>query len=247
MSESDTLDALAVGAHPDDVELGCGGTLLKLVSLGYRVGILDMTRGELGTRGTAQIRAAEAAAAALALGLTVRDNLELPDGHIWLTEEARVRMARKIRQYRPRVILTHYWEDPHPDHAHTCQIVREASHVAGLIKYDADPGQGRFRPTGVAHFMLPRTAVPSFVVDISEFHSQKHKVIACYRSQLHDPDSKEPETNISSEAFLRRIETRQRYYGSLIGVEHAEAFVVREALNIDDPVDLLSRRMSMYS
>jgi bacillithiol biosynthesis deacetylase BshB1 len=211
------------------------------------VGILDMTRGELGTRGTAQIRAAEAEAAALALGVAARDNLELPDGHIWLSEEARVRMARKIRLYRPRVIFTHYWEDPHPDHAHTCQIVREASHVAGLIKYDAETGQGRFRPTAVGHFMLPRTAVPSFVVDISDFHQRKHDAIKCYRSQLHDPGSKEPETNISSEAFLRRIETRQRYYGSLIGVEHAEAFVVREALNVDDPVELLSRRMSMYS
>ena len=247
MSAEIKLDALAVGAHPDDAEFSCGGTLIKLAALGYRVGILDMARGELGTRGSAEIRAQEAAAAARALGLAVRDNLELPDGHIWLNEESRVRMARKIRLYRPRVIFTHYWEDPHPDHAHTCQIVREAAHVAGLIKYDAEGGQDRFRPQTVAHFMFPRTVAPTFVVDISEFAEQKQRAVACYRSQLYDPDSKEPETALSTPAFLRRLESRQRFFGSLIAVEHAEAFVVREALNVHDPIELLSRRMNMYS
>ncbi len=157
MSDEVRLDALAIGAHPDDVELGCGGTVLKLISLGYRVGVLDMARGEMGTRGTAEIRAREAEAAAREMKLTVRDNLELPDGHIWLTEESRVKMVRKIRKYRPRVIFTHYWEDPHPDHVHTCQIVREGAHVAGLAKYDAEAGQERFRPHTIAHFMFPRT------------------------------------------------------------------------------------------
>ena len=247
MPEEILLDALAVGAHPDDVELGCGGTLLKLGALGYRIGILDMSRGELGTRGTAQIRAQEAEAAAATLGLIVRDNLELPDGHIWLTEEARVRMVRKIRLYRPKIILSHFWEDPHPDHVHSCQIVREAAHLAGLAKYDAEAGQERFRPQAVVHFMFPRTVVPSFVVDIGDFAAQKQAAIHCYRSQLYDPNSREPETNISSEAFLSRLEARQRFYGALIGVEHGEAFVVREALNVHDPVELLSRRMNMYS
>lgn len=247
MGDQIRLDALAVGAHPDDVEFSCGGTLLKLASLGYRVGILDMARGELGTRGSAEIRAREAEEAAAALGLAVRDNLEQPDGHVWLTLDSRLHMARKIRLYRPRVIFTHYWEDPHPDHVHTCQIVREAAHVAGLAKYDAEGGQERFRPQAVAHFMFPRTVVPSFVVDISEFAAQKQAAVACYRSQLYDPASKEPETALSSEAFLRRLESRQRFFGSLIAVEHAEAFVVREALNVHDPVELLSRRMNMYS
>jgi len=166
MSDEVRLDALAVGAHPDDVELACGGTLLKLVALGYRVGVLDMTRGEMGTRGTAEIRAREAQAASREMKLTLRDNLELPDGHIWLTEESRVKMARKIRLYRPRVIFTHYWEDPHPDHVHTCQIVREAAHVAGLAKYDADAGQERFRPHTVAHLMFPGNVAPNCVIDI---------------------------------------------------------------------------------
>ena len=247
MSSEIKLDALAVGAHPDDVEFSCGGTLIKLAALGYKVGVLDMARGELGTRGTAEIRAREAAAAAIEMRLAVRDNLELPDGHIWLNEESRVRMVRKIRLYRPRVIFTHFWEDPHPDHVHTCQIVREAAHVAGLAKYDAEAGQERFRPQTVAHFMFPRTVAPTFVVDISEYAEQKQKAVACYRSQLYDPNSSELETALSSEAFLRRLESRQRFFGSLIAVEHAEAFVVREALNVHDPVELLTRRMNMYS
>jgi len=247
MSDEVRLDALAIGAHPDDVELACGGTLLKLVSLGYRVGVLDMSRGEMGTRGSAEIRGREAAAASRELQLTVRDNLELPDGHIWLSEESRVKMARKIRLYRPRVVFTHYWEDPHPDHVHTSQIVREGAHVAGLVKYDADTGQERFRPYAIAHFMFPRTATPTFVVDITEVADQKRRAIRCYGSQLYDPGSKELETNLSGEGLLRRQEARQRFYGSLIAVEHAEAFIVREALNIHDPIELLSRKMNMYS
>lgn len=241
------LDALAIGAHPDDVELGCGGTLIKLISLGYRVGVLDMARGEMGTRGSAEIRAREAADAAREMTLTVRDNLELSDGHIWLNEESRVKMVRKIRLYRPRVIFTHYWEDPHPDHVHTCQIVREAAHVAGLAKYDAETGQQRFRPHTIAHFMFPRTAAPTFVVDISEVAEQKRRAIMCYRSQLYDPNSKEPETSLSGEGFLRRVEARQRFFGSLITTEHAEGLIVREALNVHDPIELLSRKMNMYS
>jgi bacillithiol biosynthesis deacetylase BshB1 len=247
MGETPTLDALAIAAHPDDVEFSCGGTLIKLVKLGYRVGVMDMTRGELGTRGTGEIRAREAEAAAKAMGIAIRDNLELPDGHVWLNEESRVRMVRKIRLYRPRVIFTQYWEDPHPDHIHTCQIVREAAHAAGLAKYDAEAGQERFRPQAIAHFMFPRTTVPSFVVDITDVAEQKWEAANCYRSQLYNPASSEPETSLSSEAFLRRLEARQRYFGGLIGVEHAEAFVVREALNVHDPVELLTRRMNYYS
>jgi bacillithiol biosynthesis deacetylase BshB1 len=241
------IDALAIAAHPDDVEFSCGGTLLKLVSMGYSVGILDMARGELGTRGSAEIRAREAEAAGRIIGVTVRDNLELPDGHIVFTEEFRRRMVRKIRQYRPTIIFTQYWEDPHPDHVHTCQIVREAAHLAGLAKYDVESGQERFRPRAVAHFNFPRTSVPSFIVDISDVAKQKWEAALCYKSQLHDPASKEPQTNLSSELFLKQLEARSRYWGALIGVEFGEAFVVREALNVDDPVALLSRTMNMYS
>src|SRR5262249_3713848 len=132
MNRENQLDGLDIGAHPDDVELACGGILIKLVAKGYRVGVMDMARGEMGTRGTAEIRAREAECAAGEMGIALRDNLELPDAHIWLNEESRIKMSRKIRQYRPRVVFTHYWDDPHPDHAHTCQIVREGAHVAGL-------------------------------------------------------------------------------------------------------------------
>jgi N-acetylglucosamine malate deacetylase 1 len=247
MNEEMKLDVLAVGAHPDDVELGCGGTLAKLVALGYRVGILDLARGEMGTRGTMEVRAEEAKAAAEILHLAVRDNLELPDSRIQLNEESRIKMVRKIRLYHPQVMFTHFWEDPHPDHVHTCQLVREASHLAGLAKYDSETGQRRHRPNTVAHFMFPRTVVPTFMVDISEFAEQKRNAILCYKSQLYDPNSAEPQTYLSDAGFVRRFEAKQLYFGSTIGVDHAEGFVVREALNVHDPVELLSRQMSMYS
>jgi bacillithiol biosynthesis deacetylase BshB1 len=247
MSEQIKLDVLAIGAHPDDVELGCGGTLAKLAAMGYRVGILDMARGEMGTRGTPELRAQEAAAAAKILNLTLRDNLELPDAHIHLNEEARIKMVRKIRLYSPKVLFTHFWEDPHSDHVHTTQIVREAAHLAGLAKYDAETSHQRMRPNTIAHFMFPRTVVPTFMVDITDFAEQKRAAIMCYGSQLHDPNSTEPATYLSSAGFLRRLEAKQLYFGSTIGVDHAEGFFVREALNVDDPVELLSRQMSMYS
>ena len=247
MDEQRKLDVLAVGAHPDDVELGCGGTLAKLTQMGYRVGIVDMARGDMGTRGTKEIRAQEAAAAAKVLHLALRDNLELPDAHIHATDETRVRMVRKMRLYRPRVVFTHFWEDPHPDHVATCQIVREAAHLAGLGKYDPETAHLRHRPNTVAHFMFPRTVVPTFVVDITEFAEQKRNAILCYKSQLYDPNSSEPATYLSDENFVHRLEVRQRFFGSTVGLDHAEGFFVREALNVHDPVELLSRQMSMYS
>src|SRR5262249_26118509 len=117
----------------------------------------------------------------------------------------------------------HFWDDPHPDHAHTCQIVREAAHVAGLMKHDAGTGQERFRPSAVVHFMFPRTVAPTIVVDVSEYMEQKGRAVACYRSQLFDPRSSEPETALSTQAFLQRLDARGRFFGSLIGVAHAEA------------------------
>jgi bacillithiol biosynthesis deacetylase BshB1 len=241
------LDILAIGAHPDDVELSMGGTLIKLAAMGYRTGLADMSRGELGTRGTPEIRAQEAAQAARRLGLAVRANLGLPDGHILNDQSARVAVVRVIRQYRPRVVFTHYWEDPHPDHAHTSQIVTEAAHLAGLVKFDAEAGLGRHRPNTVAYFLFPHKVAPSFVVDITQYAAQKLEAIKAYKSQFYDPSSIEPETMLSAESFLRRIEARQRYYGAIIDVEQGEAFYVRQALNVDDPVALLTRTMSLYS
>lgn len=241
------LDALAVFSHPDDAELTVAGTLLKLKSLGYRTGVLDMTRGEMGTRGTPEGRDEEAREAARILGLDVRLNLEQPDGHVWLTEESRRAMVRVIRARRPKVIFTSHWDDPHPDHANTCRIVREAARLASMRRYDEEAGLEAVPVPAVAHSVYSRLVAPSFVVDVSDFVEEKMRAIRAHASQFYRPESAEPETRISSKSFLDQIEWRMHYYGSLIGVAAGEAFHVREALNVDDPVALLTRPMNIYS
>ena len=241
------LDVLAVYSHPDDAELTAAGTLLKMKSLGYRTGVLDMTRGEMGTRGTPEVRAQEAREAARILKLDLRLNLEQPDGHVWLTEESRTAMVRVIRQHRPKVILTAHWDDPHPDHAATARIVREAARLATMRRYDEEAGQEAVRMPALAHSVYSRLVVPSFVVDISDFIEQKFEAIRAHASQFFTPDSQEPQTRISEEGFLRQLEHRMHYYGSLVGVQAGEPFYVREALNVHDPVALLTRPMNIYS
>ena len=247
MTELAPLDVLAIAAHPDDAELSVGGTLKKLTELGYRTGILDLTRGEAGTRGTPAIRAREAGEAATILGCSVRENLGLHDAHVWVDEDSRVLLVRALRRLRPRILLTQHWEDPHPDHAHTSQLVREAAHVAGLAKYDPEGSHGRFRPNAIAYWLFPRTTAPSFIVDISAQSESKWEAIRAHASQFYDPGSSEPESRVSTSQFLDEIEARDRYFGALIGVDRGEGFLVREALNVNDPVELLSARMNMYS
>src|SRR5262245_1334843 len=196
------LDVLAIAAHPDDVELTVGGTLIKLAQMGYKTGAIDLTRGESGTRGTPAIRAAEAERAAQLLGLSVRENLDLGDAHVWANEESRVKLVRVLRRLRPRVVFTQFWEDPHPDHAHTSQLVREACHVSGLAKYDGGSGQERWRPARIAYFLFPRTVAPSFIVDISETSQRKWEAIRAHASQFFNPQVTEPESRVSSQAFL---------------------------------------------
>lgn len=241
------LDVLAAYSHPDDAELTAAGTLLKLKSLGYRTGVLDMTRGEMGTRGTPEGRAEEAREAARLMKLDTRLNLEQPDGHVWLNEDARRAMVRVIRKYRPRVIFTAHWDDPHPDHAATARIVREAARLASMRRYDEEAGQGAVPMPTLAHSVYSRLVVPSFIVDISEFVEDKFRAIRAHGSQFFDPNSNEPQTRISEEGFLKQLEHRMRYYGSLIGVAAGEAFYVREALNVHDPFELLTRPMNIYS
>jgi N-acetylglucosamine malate deacetylase 1 len=241
------LDVLAVFSHPDDAELTCAGTLVKMKSLGYRTGVLDVTRGEMGTRGTPEGRAEEAREAARIMGLDVRLNLEQPDGHVWVTEEARTALVRVIRTYKPKVIITAHWDDPHPDHANTARLVRESARLASMRRYDEEAGQGAVRVPALAHSAYSRLVVPSFVVDISDHIEEKLRAIRAHRSQFYDPDSTAPATRISEKNFLEQLEHRWRYVGSLIGVAAGEAFYVREALNIHDPVALLTRPMNIYS
>src|SRR5712664_2306896 len=241
MATEAQLDVLAIFSHPDDAELTMAGTLLKLKSLGHRVGVADMTRGEMGTRGTPEIRAQESLEAARVMGLDARVNLEQPDGHLALSEETRQVVVRALRKYRPRVVFTSHWDDPHPDHAATSRIVREAARLATMRRYDEDAGISAIKMPAIAHAVYSRLTVPSFIVDVSEFAEVKMNAIRAYASQFYSADSTEPATRISEQGFLREIEGRMRYYGSLIGVEAGEGFYVREALNVEDPFALLTR------
>ena len=241
------LDVLAVFSHPDDAELSVAGTLLKLKSLGYRTGVCDFTRGEMGTRGTPEIRAAEAAEAARLMRLDARINLEQPDGHVWPTEVARVALVRVLRTYKPRVLLTTHEDDPHPDHANTSIIVRQAARLATMKRYDEEAGLPAMPMPAIMHSLFSRRIVPSFVVDVSEFVDEKMSAIRAYTSQFYNASSKEPSTRISARGFLDEIEVRMGYFGSLIGVTAGEPYYVREALNVEDPLALLTRPMNIYS
>ncbi|MEP6946671.1 MAG: bacillithiol biosynthesis deacetylase BshB1 [Acidobacteriota bacterium] len=241
------IDILAVFAHPDDVELTVGGTMLRMKDLGYRTGAVDVTRGEMGTRGTVDGRALEAAEAGKILRLGLRDNLGLADGHVFADDPSRTKLVRVLRRLKPKVVLTHQLGDPHPDHDHIAQLVRESARLASMRKYDEESATDTIPVPRVAHNIFSRRVEPSFVVDISDFLDAKMEAIRAHRSQFFDPDSSEPETRLTSKTFLDEIEVRSRYFGSLIGVAAGEPFYVREVLNAADPVDLLSRPMNLYS
>jgi len=228
------LDIIAFGAHPDDVELFAGGTLARMAGLGYATGVVDITKGELGTRGTAAIRKKEALRAAEILGLKIRENIGLEDGNVSVTHETRIKVIRILRKYRPRIVLTHYWDDKHPDHVHTSRLVSEAVHHSGLAKVKT--GQARYRPPFLIYFKLPANMTPSFVVDVSAYNDQRKAAIGAYRSQLFDPSSREPMTRLSQPDFLFRVETIHHFYGTLIGKRVGEAFHYKEALEIKDLV-----------
>ena len=241
------VDILAIFAHPDDLELTVGGTMLKMKSLGYRTGALDVTRGEMGTRGTIEGRANEAVEAAEILKLDVRENLGLPDGHVFADDPSRSAMVRVLRRLKPRIILTHQLDDPHPDHDHIAHLVRESARLSSMRNYDAETGDEKISVPVLAHNIFSRNVLPSFVVDVSPFLEEKMAAIRAHRSQFHDPQSTEPETRLTASGFLDELENRSRYFGSLIGTAAGEPYFVREALNVEDPIDLLTRPMNLYS
>ena len=232
------IDILAIAAHPDDVELCAAGTLLVQKALGQTTGILDLTRGEMGTRGTAEIRDAEAAEAGEILGLDVRDNMGFKDVFFKEDEEHKMKLVQKIRLYRPKIVLTNAEDDRHPDHGRAAKLVEEACFWAGLkrIKTVDDSGkvQEPHRPKKIYHFIQSRSNTPDFYVDITDVHEQKIAAYKAYKSQFFDPNSVEPATYISSQNFVSMIEARAREYGQRIGVQFAEGFTTRDFLGVKD-------------
>ena len=235
------LEILAFGAHPDDVELGCAGTILKEVALGKKVGIVDLTRGELGTRGSAEIRDKEAAAAAAILGVSVRENLAFRDGFFVNDEAHQLEIIKMIRKYQPEIVLCNAVDDRHIDHPKGSQLVSDACFLSGLIRITTSldgEEQKAWRPKVVYHYMQWKNLVPDFVVDITGYVEQKTAAILAYSSQFYDPNSKEPESPISSKNFLESLNYRSRDLGRLTGLEHAEGFTAERYLAVNSLSDL---------
>jgi bacillithiol biosynthesis deacetylase BshB1 len=231
------LDALAFGAHADDVEMTCSGTLIKCAALGHKTGIITLTRGEMGTRGDAEIRKQEFMEAAKVMRVSIQKMLDIPDGRVEVTWENKLKVIREIREYKPGILFAPYWITRHPDHENTSRLVRESAYLAGLKKLDTN--QEPFRPYKVLYYQCRFEFTPSFIVDISDYHEQKMKSILAYKSQFDHPSKSEfgeDETLFSSPDFMDRIETRDKQYGAYIGVKYGEPFLVREAIKIDDPV-----------
>ncbi len=217
------VDVLAVGAHPDDVELGCGGTLLVLRHQGKRAGVVDLTRGELGSRGTSEQREREARQAARRLGLVFRENLGLPDGSVRSTQEARLALVEIVRACRPALVITHS-ATGHPDHWEACRLVREAVHHAGLARIET--GSPRHRPDQIAFWIeFRQNRAPEVVVDVSAVYDAKEELLRCYSSQLHDSRGDQPETYLSRPGFLDQIRAQCRHYGSLAECTYGEGFL----------------------
>jgi len=239
LSENQTLDLLAVAAHPDDIELTCAGTVIKMGRLGYRTGILDLTRGEMGTRGTPEERVKEAEKAGRIMGLTVRENARLPDGKLTPDWDTKMVLVKALRKYRPKLWLIPCTEDRHPDHAATAEAGLHAAFLAGLRKIDT--GQEPFRPTWTLHYFCRWEGYVSFVIDVSEDFETRLKAIQAYKSQFSDPNAG-PNTFISRPQFLESIISRAKYYGSKIETTYGEPFWSREILRVDDPISFLASK-----
>jgi N-acetylglucosamine malate deacetylase 1 len=228
------LDLLAIAAHPDDVELTCGGTLIKMAQMGYKTGVLDLTRGEMGSRGDAETRLREAARAARILGVKMRANLGLPDARLEVNEKNKLAVAGKIREWQPHTVILPYWEGRHPDHYHASQIAYEGCFLAGL-KQLAISGEA-FRPFKILYSTAYDESVrPSFAVDITSQYEQKRRAILAYESQFRPKRKKRnSKVHIPLDTLEDRIKLMSLHYGRMIGVRYAEPFLVREILQVDD-------------
>lgn len=235
------LDILVLAAHPDDAELGCGGTILKHVAAGRKVGIADFTHGELGTRGTPQTREQEAAESAKILGLSVRENLGLADGFFKNDQAHQLEVVKRIRKYQPEIVLCNAVYDRHPDHGRASNLAFEACFLSGLIKIETSfegQAQKAWRPKAVYHYIQSQFLEPSFVVDISDFWEKKMLAVRAFKSQFYDPSSKEPESYISNPAFLKMVEARAIESGHGVGVKYAEGFISPRWIGVKSLFDL---------
>jgi bacillithiol biosynthesis deacetylase BshB1 len=231
---NEPVDIIGFGPHPDDVEIAASGTLLKMKALGYRIGIIDFTAGEMGTRGSREIRAAETAEASRVLGLDLRENLDLGDGRLNDGPENQRVVVQALRRWRPRLVLSTWTQDHHPDHEAAARLLKASVFLSGMARYDT--GQPPWRPGAILYYPARQEFEPSFVVDVSEHWTRRTQAAHCYRSQLHDPDSTEPATQISSPDFWHWVTARATYYGHLIGARYGEAFRIERTLEVADPL-----------
>ena len=234
------LDILAFGAHPDDIELGCGGTILKHISAGYSVGIIDLTRGELGTRGDKNIRNEETKKSNEVLKISVRENMNFKDGFFENNEQNKIKVVKLIRKYKPSIVLTNAPSDRHPDHGRSSSLTTDACFLSGLEKIDT--GQEIWRPNSIYHYIQFNNIEPDFVVDITDFFERKIQSIKCYSSQFYDPKSKESETRISSKDFFESITYRAKDMGRLTNCEYAEGFISFQLNSVNLLTDLNKKK-----
>jgi N-acetylglucosamine malate deacetylase 1 len=237
------LDILAVGVHPDDVELSCSGTLLKHIQIGYKVGLLDLTKGELGTRGSAELRTEEATEAAQIMGALVREQLDLEDGFFTQNEGNLRKIIKIIRKYCPEIVFANAIDDRHPDHGRAAKLVSDACFLSGLVKIETldenNIPQAPWRPKSLYHYIQDRALKPDFVVDITGYVDKKFELIMAYKSQFFDPLSTEPKTPISGKEFLDSIKGKDSVYGRYIGVQFAEGFNVEKTIGVKNVFDLM--------
>jgi bacillithiol biosynthesis deacetylase BshB1 len=226
------VDVMAFGAHPDDIELGCGGTLVKMADHGRSVILVDMTLGEMGTRGTTETRKAEAAEAARIIGAVGRENLALEDGNIHTDQEAKRRVAEVIRTYRPRIVVVPYHQDRHPDHYRTSELVYEGVFAAGLVRYET--GQPSYRPPHFVYYMGWYDFAPTFVVDITDQFDRKMEAIYAYSTQFKPDDTSYQQTRLTSREYNWMLVHRMGHYGSLIQKQYGEGFLIRGTLEFQD-------------